>query len=281
MTASPWPLVQAPAHWQKIDFIADLHLQAGAPATFCAWQDYMQTTRADALFILGDLFEVWIGDEVINDEVNGVATGSDRAPGFEARCVRILRATSRRLDIFLMHGNRDFLLGNVFAKACGLTLLDDPSVLDFANQRWLLSHGDALCLADLDYLRFRLQVRSFQWQQEFLLHPLIERQRIARALRHQSEMHKRSAMRGGLDVADLDTQASCDWLRQAQANTLLHGHTHRPADHELAPGLRRLVLSDWNASAIPPRAEVLRLNAPSPSQTEGICIQRIAANQAS
>ena len=281
MTASPWPLVQAPAHWQEIDFIADLHLQADAAATFCAWQDYMQTTRADAVFILGDLFEVWIGDEVINDGVNGVAAGSDRAPGFEARCVQILRATSRRLDIFLMHGNRDFLLGDVFAKACGLTLLEDPCVLDFANQRWLLSHGDALCLADPDYLQFRSQVRSYQWQQEFLKQPLIERRRIARTLCQQSEMHKQKIMRGGLDVVDLDIQASCDWLRRAQANTLLHGHTHKPADHDLAPGLRRLVLSDWDACATPPRAEVLRLNAPSSHQAKESCIQRLAANRAS
>ena len=281
LTASPWPLVQAPAHWQKIDFIADLHLQAGAAATFCAWQDYMQTTRADAVFILGDLFEVWIGDDVINDGGAGVAAGSEPTPGFEARCVQILRATSRRLDIFLMHGNRDFLLGDVFAKACGLTLLEDPCVLDFANQRWLLSHGDALCLADPDYLQFRSQVRSSQWQQEFLKQPLIERQRIAQTLRRQSEMHKRKIVCDGLAVADLDTQASCAWLRQAQASTLLHGHTHKPADHNLAPGLRRLVLSDWDACATPPRAEVLRLNAPSSNQAGESCIQRIAANQAS
>ena len=281
LTASPWPPVQAPAHWQKIDFIADLHLQAAAPTTFCVWQDYMQTTRADALFILGDLFDVWVGDDVINDNVTGLAAGSDRTPGFEARCVQVLQATSRRLDIFLMHGNRDFLLSNVFAKACGLTLLEDPSVLDFANQRWLLSHGDALCLADLDYQQFRSQVRSAQWQQEFLMHPLIERQRMARALRQQSELHKRNVVRCGLDFADIDTQTSCDWLRRAQAHTLLHGHTHKPADHDLASGLRRLVLSDWDASATPRRAEVLRLSAPSCSQTEDICIQRIAANQAS
>lgn len=273
--------MQAPAHWQKIDFIADLHLHAAAPATFRVWQDYMQTTRADALFILGDLFDVWVGDDVIDAGGDGVMTGSEGAPGFEARCVQILKATSRRLDIFLMHGNRDFLLGNAFAKASGLSLLEDPSVLDFGNQRWLLSHGDALCLADVGYQRFRSEVRSAQWQQDFLTQPLIERQQMAQELRQQSEMHKRSAVVSGQDVADVDAQASCDWLRQAQANTLLHGHTHKPADHDLAPGLHRLVLSDWNASAIPPRAEVLRLNAPSSSQTEGICIQRIAANQAS
>ena len=113
------------------------------------------------------------------------------------------------------------------------------------------------------------------------MHPLIERQRMARALRQQSELHKRNVVRGGLDFADIDTQTSCDWLRRAQAHTLLHGHTHKPADHDLAPGLRRLVLSDWDASATPPRAEVLRLTAPSSHQPKESCIQRIAANQAS
>lgn len=240
----------------------------------------MQTTRADALFILGDLFDVWIGDDVINGGGDGVMTGSERVPDFEARCVQILKATSRRLDIFLMHGNRDFLLGNAFANASGLSLLEDPSVLDFGKQRWLLSHGDALCLADVDYQRFRSQVRNAQWQQKFLLQPLIERQRMAQRLRQQSELHKSNMACHGWAFFDLDTQLSCDWLRHAQASTLLHGHTHQPADHDLAPGLRRLVLSDWDASATPPRAEVLRLNALCSSQPDGNCIERVATTEA-
>ncbi|MDO8264066.1 MAG: UDP-2,3-diacylglucosamine diphosphatase, partial [Gallionella sp.] len=140
--ASPWPVLQAPSSWRHVDFISDLHLQASETATVQAWQDYMQSTRADAVFILGDLFEVWVGDDVI-----GGALDPDQAPGFEARCAQILQAASRRLAIYFMHGNRDFLLGPAFASASGMTLLNDPTVLDFAGQRWLLSHGDALCLA--------------------------------------------------------------------------------------------------------------------------------------
>lgn len=253
--ASPWPVLQAPSSWRHVDFISDLHLQAGEPATVLAWQDYMQSTRADAVFILGDLFEVWVGDDVI-----GGTLDPDQAPGFEADCAQVLQTASRRLPIFFMHGNRDFLLGPAFAEASGMTLLEDPTVLDFAGQRWLLSHGDALCLADTDYLQFRSKVRSAPWQQEFLAKPMAERQAIARELRAQSETRKRS----GVVYADVDTKASCDWLLTARASTLIHGHTHKPADHDLASGLRRVVLSDWDATATPPRAEVLRLSVASP-----------------
>ncbi|MEO8119315.1 MAG: UDP-2,3-diacylglucosamine diphosphatase [Rhodoferax sp.] len=254
-TASPWPVLQAPSSWRHVDFISDLHLQASEAATVRAWREYMQSTRADAVFILGDLFEVWVGDDVID-----AAPGPDHASGFEADCAQVLKAASRRLAIFFMHGNRDFLLGPAFAKTSGMTLLDDPTVLDFAGQRWLLSHGDALCLADTDYLQFRSKVRSAPWQQEFLAKPLAERQAIARELRAQSETRKRNTV----VYADVDTEASCDWLQTAHANTLIHGHTHKPADHDLVDGLRRVVLSDWDAAATPPRAEVLRLSVVSP-----------------
>ncbi len=269
--ASPWPVLQAPAHWQRLDFISDLHLKADATATFDAWQTFMQTTRADAVFILGDLFDVWVGDDVMDGDVD---TGP--SPVFEARCARILHATAQRLKLFLMRGNRDFLLGQAFAKACDLSLLADPSVLDFAGQHWLLSHGDALCLADTDYMQFRAQVRGAAWQREFLDQPLSRRQEIARTLRLQSEAHKRSAA----SYADLDRRATQNWLNAAQASTLIHGHTHRPANHDLAPGLRRIVLSDWDAEAAPPRAEVLRLSAASPGRPESGIAQRLTIAQA-
>ena len=259
--APPWPVLQAPAHWRRLDFISDLHLQASEPATFNAWQHFMQTTPADAVFILGDLFEVWVGDDVL-------ATA-----GFEAGCTQILKAASQRLSIFVMHGNRDFLLGPTFAKAGGLTLLNDPSVLNFAGQHWLLSHGDALCLGDTDYLRFRAQVRSAAWQENFLNLPLAQRQEMAQDMRRQSETHKRS----GAPYADLDEPMTCHWLDLAQASTLIHGHTHKPADHQMTPGLRRIVLSDWDATATPARAEVLRLSAASVDQVQGSVVQRLGA----
>lgn len=269
-TASPWPVLQAPATWRRIEFISDLHLQESEPATFDAWRDFMQTTCADAVFILGDLFEVWIGD----DAVHGDAGDANQAPGFEIRCAQVLQTASQRLAIFFIHGNRDFLLGAAYARTCCMTLLSDPTVLEFAGQRWLLSHGDALCLDDTDYMQFRAQVRSPLWQQDFLDKPLAQRQATARAIREQSETRKRSAA----GYVDLDEQASCDWLQRAHATTLIHGHTHKPADHKLPQGLRRITLSDWDAAARPPRAEVLRLSVPSPHQgREGCTVERVAA----
>ena len=272
--APPWAVLPAPALWQYVDFISDLHLQASQTATFCAWQDYMQTTRADAVFILGDLFELWVGDDVVTDA--GLVGAADQVAGFEARCAQVLQAASQRLAIFFMHGNRDFLLGPAFAKTCGMTLLDDPTIFDFNGQRWLLSHGDALCLADVDYMQFRTLVRSAPWQQDFLAKTLAQRRVLARALRTQSEARKSS----GLAYADLDAQAIGDWLRAAQASTLIHGHTHQPANHVLANGLRRIVLSDWDASATPVRAEVLRLSAALHNQSRGSTVRRIAATLA-
>lgn len=249
------PLI-APAHWQRIDFISDLHLQASEPDTLAAWQRYMARTRADALFILGDLFEVWVGDD------STTATGG--AAGFELQCQQTLAAASQRLALYFIHGNRDFLLGARFASTCGMTLLPDPEVLEFDEQRWLLSHGDALCLGDTDYQQFRALVRSVGWQQNFLGKPLAERQAIARDLRLQSQARKNS----GASYADVDSAMARQWLLQARANTLIHGHTHRPADHRLTPEgdaavptLRRLVLSDWEANSTPPRLQVLRLAA--------------------
>lgn len=252
---APASVLQAPAHWRCIDFISDLHLQAGDAATFKAWQHFMQHTPADAVFILGDLFEVWVGDDAYD------AAQADSTPSsFEARCAQVLQACSARTALFFMHGNRDFLLGSSFAAACAMTLLNDPSVLDFAGQRYLLSHGDALCLGDTDYLQFRAQVRSAAWQEAFLAKPLVERQAIAHALRAQSEQRKRS----GQPYADLDANACTDWLHHADTHTLIHGHTHQPGQHELPGGLRRIVLSDWDAAATPPRTEVLRLSSAQP-----------------
>ena len=259
--ASPWPVLQAQAHWQHLDFISDLHLQASESATFKAWRHFMQTTQSDAVFILGDLFEVWVGDDVL------------ATPGFEARCAQILKAASQRLAIFLLHGNRDFLLGSAFAQAGGLTLLHDPSVLCFAGQRWLLSHGDALCLEDTDYLQFRAMVRSPAWQENFLSLPLAQRQKMAQDMRRQSETHKRS----GVPYADLDETMTCSWLHRAQASTLIHGHTHKPADHQMTGGLRRIVLSDWDVAARPARAEVLRLSVACVDPCERNVVQRLGA----
>ncbi|MDD2920356.1 UDP-2,3-diacylglucosamine diphosphatase, partial [Rhodoferax sp.] len=166
-----------------------------------------------------------------------------------------------RMPVYFMHGNRDFLLGNDFAKGCGMTLLTDPTVLDFDGQRWLLSHGDELCLDDVDYQQFRQQVRNPAWQQAILAKPLAERQALARVLRAKSQPRNTS----GASYADVDTAEARAWLLANGAGTLIHGHTHLPKNHLLGgsmlPAWRRLVLSDWDAAAKPPRLEVLRLQA--------------------
>lgn len=242
----PFAPLQAPAAWRTIDFISDLHLQPTERHTFDAWRRYMAATPADAVFILGDLFEVWVGDDAA------------AAPGFAAECAQVLRRASRRAAVFFMHGNRDFLVGERFLASCGARLLADPTVLQFDGRRWLLTHGDALCLGDTEYMGFRAQVRHPAWQQEFLAKPLEQRQAIARALRQQSEQRKAS---GAAEYSDVDDEAALAWLQAANAQALVHGHTHRPADHLLGARGWRAVLSDWDARAEPPRQQVLRLTA--------------------
>lgn len=243
-TLPSFAVLHAPAAWQAVDFISDLHLQASDPATFARWSAWLGNTTADAVFILGDLFEVWVGDDVAAQ------------PGFEADCVAVLRAAARKRPVYVMHGNRDFLLGAAFATESGVTLLDDPCALVFGNVGWLLSHGDALCLDDGDYQRFRAQVRSEAWQLDFLSRPLERRQAIARGLRDASDARRHS----GVVYGDVDAAAARAWLGHAGSATLIHGHTHRPADHDLGQGLRRVVLSDWDCAANPARAQVLRLS---------------------
>lgn len=242
----PFATLPAPASWGTVDFIADLHLQASEGATVAAWQHYLQNTCADAVFVLGDLFEVWVGDDALDE------------PGsFEAQCCALLRQTTERLPVYFMHGNRDFLVGDAFFQRCGVHPLRDPTVLSFVGQRWLLSHGDALCLDDVDYQRFRVLARSTAWQQHFLAQPLATRRAQARNIRSQSEARKHSSA----VYADVDGAAACDWLQSTNCKVLIHGHTHRPAHHVLAPELSRTVLSDWDATATPARAEVLRLTS--------------------
>ena len=250
--------IDAPPQWGCVDFISDLHLQATDTATLDAWSQYLHGTTADAVFILGDLFEVWVGDDAIAD-----------ANSFEARCTQVIAKAVARRPVYIMHGNRDFLMGQQLMAACGAQLLSDPCVLAFAGERWLLTHGDALCLDDLPYQAFRNSVRSAAWQQAFLAKPLAERQQIARALRDQSEARKAVET----EYADIDTPAAIALLREANAHHMIHGHTHKPGHHTLGPNLERTVLSDWDLLARTPRAEVLRITA---STTAPERVRRIA-----
>ena len=244
------PELQAPPDWHCIEFISDLHLQPSDPATFEAWRGYMAQTTASAVFILGDLFELWAGDDIAGLAGEGLT--------FEAQCLILLAQATRQRPVFFMHGNRDFLVGPAFSDRTQVTLLADPTVMCFGGARVLLSHGDALCLDDVDYQRFRGEVRTETWKIQFLSKPRPERLAIALHIRTVSE-GKKQGLPGGYG-SDLDATAVNDWLTQANASTLLHGHTHRPATHALEKGRQRVVLSDWDLTAQPPRAQVLRWN---------------------
>jgi UDP-2,3-diacylglucosamine hydrolase len=233
----------APNDWQAIDFISDLHLAADTPRGFEAWSRYMRDTRAEAVFILGDLFEVWVGDDA-------------RVEGFEEQCADVLRETAARRTVAFMVGNRDFLVGADMLAACNVSALADPTVVTAFGEHLLLTHGDALCLADTDYQRFRSMVRSPAWQASVLARPLAERRALAREVRHESERRHGTMQPEWLD---LDQAATVEWMRAADTPVLVHGHTHRPADQLLQPGFTRHVLSDWDLDhAATPRAEVLR-----------------------
>jgi UDP-2,3-diacylglucosamine hydrolase len=255
----------APSGWRRIDFISDLHLLQQDGATFAAFNEYLQSTTADALFILGDLFEVWVGDDCLA-----------QAGSFERQCAEALLQVSARYPVYIMHGNRDFLMGADLMAACGTQLLDDPTVLIWAQQRWVLTHGDALCLDDKPYQQFRTLVRSAQWQQDFLAQPLAQRIEIARSLRSQSESRKREETQ----YADVDTEAAIALLQESQSNTMIHGHTHRPATHVLDTERKRYVLSDWDASARPPRLEVMRWTWSGEEGSEATCQRLDAASAA-
>lgn len=234
----------APAAWQTVDLISDLHLQASESATFEAWRHYMAHTPADAVLLLGDVFEVWVGDDAVAHDA------------FLQNCAHVLRQTAQRRYVAFMPGNRDFLLGPDFLSACGMHALADPTLLEMGKNRIVLSHGDALCLDDADYQAFRLKVRQTSWQREFLAKPLEERLAMARAMRAQSELK----MRTDMVYADADTTMALNWLDRAAATVLVHGHTHQPADHPLGQGVRH-VLSDWSLDHEPHRAEVMRIDA--------------------
>jgi UDP-2,3-diacylglucosamine hydrolase len=165
------------------------------------------------------------------------------------------------MEIFIMRGNRDFLMGEQLAAACGAKMLEDPSVLQLGTTRWLLTHGDAQCLADTPYQAFRTQVRSTAWKERFLSQPLSHRLELARHMRSQSEAQKTQRKALHEPWIDLDAATCLGQLRAHAADHMVHGHTHQPTQHPLGVGHTRWVLSDWDLQAEPPRAEALRLNA--------------------
>jgi UDP-2,3-diacylglucosamine hydrolase len=217
-------------------FISDLHLSPRSPGATRLFLQFLggRARQAEALYILGDLFEAWIGDDDMDDP-------------FHAEIIAGLRqASDAGLAISIMHGNRDFLLGSEFAQASGTRLLNDPTVLSTAEWQFVLSHGDALCLDDADYMAFRAQVRNTEWQAAMLAKPLAERRAIAAHMRQVSEFSQR-----GKDnpYTDLQAAATDDFLREHGYATFIHGHTHQPARHDhIVDGIHveRWVLADWH-----------------------------------
>ncbi len=216
-------------------FISDLHLSPDTPDATAALLRFLRETAlaADALYVLGDLFEYWIGDEGL-------------AQPFAQEVALAFRALAQGgVPVYFMHGNRDFLIGERFATASGMKLLTDPAVVDLYGTPTLLMHGDSLCIDDVEYQKFRAMVRNAAWQQAFLAKPLDERVRMAREVRGKSEQAKQVK---DMTIMDVAPTAVDDAFRAHNYARMIHGHTHRPARHEhTVDGHRceRWVLADW------------------------------------
>ncbi len=229
-----------------VDFISDIHLSETMPATAAAWEHYMASTQADAVFLLGDVFEVWVGDDA-------------RTRPFEARCTAAIAATAARVPVWIQHGNRDFLIGPEFAAATGARLLADPAAVTAFGRTLALTHGDELCVDDVPYQLFREQVRDPAYQQQFLAQPLEARLALAAKMRAASMARHDEPV----TYADVDETMAKAWLARLGTDTMIHGHTHRPGT-QVRDGWTRHVLSDWDRDTPVPearRAQVLRWTA--------------------
>jgi UDP-2,3-diacylglucosamine hydrolase len=216
-----------------------------------------EAPKVEAVFILGDLFEYWVGDDA--------AASSP----FQQEVQRAIANLSTKVKTYYLHGNRDFLIGHSFIKKTGMTLLSDPSPVDIANQKWVLAHGDALCTADVGYQVFRNWVRKPWIQKIFLTLPLNWRRGIAQHLRsnsHSQYQHTHHSESHQLKM-DVTKEACAAVLRDQSGERLIHGHTHLPAHHEESIGAQywqRWVLSDWDLDhpeSLPPRASALLIDS--------------------
>jgi UDP-2,3-diacylglucosamine hydrolase len=215
----------------KLGFISDLHLSENTPSVTQGFFEFLKTAAQELshLYILGDLFEAWIGD----DDDSELATNVMQ---------EINHATRNGLEIFFIHGNRDFLCGQKFAEQSNLTLLPDPYFLNFFDQKIALSHGDSFCTEDLEYIKFKKEVRSEEWQQEFLQKPLDDRLNIASSMRDASQKNNNNK---DIAIMDVTPTAIQDFFAEHRIDLLIHGHTHRPNTHQINSGTR-IVLGDWH-----------------------------------
>lgn len=217
------------------------------PRTFTAFLQFLahcrQATRQ--LYLLGDIFEYWAGDD---DMSSPLAEQVSTALRGVAQC---------GVEIFWMAGNRDFLVGETFAAACGMKRLQDPQIIDTAGRRMLLTHGDQLCTDDFAYQQFRAMVRDPAWQTAFLARPLAERKQIISHMRQQSRLHQQQQP---TMIMDVNVEMVAAWFARHQVQYIIHGHTHRPALHTVN-ATNRYVLSDWDLDHAPLRGDWLSLEA--------------------
>lgn len=228
-------------------FVSDVHLQAAHPATSRAFLDFLaqRASTANALYILGDLFEYWAGDDDLEDP-------------FHHTIVQALRRVSDAgTALYWIAGNRDFLVGHGFAQATGATLLSEPFVLELAGRRIVILHGDAECTADIAYMEFRTQVRDPQWQAQFLALPVSQRKAIVAGLREKSRAHQGEQSD---HIMDVTAQAIAQVFAATRTSLMIHGHTHRPALHTVG-ATRRYVLPDWECDEAPLRGGWIALQA--------------------
>lgn len=236
----PTQLNQAKAQPKLVAlFASDIHLKPSLPTTTEAFFTFLKrAVQAEQLYLLGDLFEYWAGDDDIPTPYN-------------RQIIDAIRAVSEAdTKVFWIAGNRDFLVGGAFAAATGATLLDDPSVIDIAGKRIVLTHGDAQCTDDAPYMAFRATVRQPQWQAEFLSMPLAQRKAIIEGLRNDSKMEQKEKT---VAIMDVNPVAIAKLFSESNTGIMIHGHTHRPALHHYPQGLRRYVLPDWECESAPPR----------------------------
>ncbi len=211
-------------------FIADLHLSSNRPDITQAFNHFLDNELSDveALYILGDLFEVWVGDDLAEPFANKLA---DK-----------LKTISQRLPIYFIHGNRDFLIGKAFATRSGMTLLPEVQVIDLYGTPTVILHGDSLCTLDKKYQRFR-KFRNLNWAKWIYAHlPTSKRQAIAANIRAKSKMDNKAK---SYQIMDVEQNAVENLLHQTGAVDMIHGHTHRPNVHQINDKQRRIVLGDW------------------------------------
>jgi len=244
--------LSAKAHEAQSDtvafFVSDVHLQASHPRTTDAFFRFLreQALHAKQLYLLGDLFEYWAGDD-------------DSDEPYNRRIIDALKKVSDAgVAVFWMAGNRDFLVGEQFAKATSATLLPDPFVAEIGGQRITLVHGDEQCTDDTPYMDFRAKVRQSEWQRAFLAMPLIQRKEIIANMRAGSREAQRTK---SYEIMDVNAAAIASLFNGSGTSIIIHGHTHRPAKHEYDNGLVRYVLPDWDCDTEPQRGGWLAIDA--------------------